>query len=235
MLSILERTSLPQKLVFNFISSPELYHMKKIILIFIGFISISVSCMAQTEKGNILLGGYAYLSTFKSTGMDGRATYFGINPTAGIFLADNLVIGTGLGYVNSSYPINIIYEEEMIIDRSKANAVSVSPFGRYYVGITPQIKFFGQLEAAVNWKNIKASDTEVKMGEKDRKSTFYSAALSPGFAIFPSKRIGIELSFNGFQFTKQRWKKEGVTTSDSRSFSFGSDFFNPRLGIQFYL
>lgn len=203
--------------------------MKKIVLIFIGLISISVSCMAQTEKGKILLGGYAYFNSYKGTSMTDRNTNLGINPAVGIFVTDNLVIGTGLGYVHSAYTQNLVDGGSV---RRKADAVSVSPFGRYYVGITPQLKFFGQLEAAVNWRNIKGNEA---MGEKDLKSNFYSATLSPGFALFPSKRIGIELSITGFQYAKQHWKTEEASLTDFRSFSFGSDFFNPRLGIQFYL
>ena len=203
--------------------------MKKIVLIFIGLISISVSCMAQTEKGKILLGGYAYFNSYKGTSMTDRNTNLGINPTVGIFVTDNLVIGTGLGYVHSAYTQDLVDGGSV---RRKAYAVSVSPFGRYYVGITPQLKFFGQLEAAVNWRNIKGNEV---IREKDLKSNFYSATLSPGFALFPSKRIGIELSITGFQYAKQHWKTEEATLTDFRSFSFGSDFFNPRLGIQFYL
>ena len=206
--------------------------MKKIVLIFIGLISISVSCMAQPAKGKILLGGYANFNTYKGTSMTGRNTNLGINPTVGIFVTDKLVIGTGLGYVHSAYTQNLVDGEEIGSVRRKAYAVSLSPFGRYYVGITPQLKFFGQLEAAVNWRNIKGNEAT---GEKDLKSNFYSATLSPGFALFPSKKIGIELSITGFQYAKQHWKTEEATLTDFRSFSFGSDFFNPRLGIQFYL
>nr|WP_068402563.1 hypothetical protein [Pedobacter cryoconitis] len=185
--------------------------------------------MAQTEKGKILLGGYANFNTYRGGSITDRNTYLGINPTVGIFVTDNLVIGTGLGYVHSAYTQNLVDGGSV---RRKAYAVSVSPFGRYYVGITPQLKFFGQLEAALNWRNIKGSET---MGEKDLKSNFYSATLSPGFALFPSKKIGIELSITGFQYAKQHLKTDEASLTDFRSFSFGSDFFNPRLGIQFYL
>lgn len=203
--------------------------MKKIILTFIGLLSISVSCMAQTEKGKILLGGYANFNSFKGTGMTNRSTSLRINPTVGIFVTDNVVIGTGLGYVHTGYTQNLVDGGEIGSVRRKAYVVSVSPFGRYYVGITPQFKFFGQLEASANWRNIKASDADAAKGEKDFKSNFYTAALSPGFALFPSKKIGIELSFSGFQFSRDK------SIGDFQSFSFGSDFFSPRLGIQFYL
>lgn len=209
--------------------------MKKIVLIFIGLISISVSCMAQTAKGKILLGGYAYFNSLKVEGRPGTGTGFGINPVSGVFIADNLVIGTGVGYIHSSYPQANVSETEVSYTQRKAHAISVNPFGRYYVGITPQIKFFGQLEASANWQTIKGSDAKGSMDNKDAKSNFYSASLSPGFAIFPSKKIGVELSFNGLEFSKQRWKSEGITTSDSKTISIGSNFFNPRLGIQFYL
>lgn len=209
--------------------------MKKIVLIFIGLISISMSCMAQTEKGKILLGGDVYFKTRKVANTPGRNSDFGINPMVGFFVTDNLVIGAGLGYKHISYPQNNVIDEVESYTQRKAYILKVNPFGRYYVGITPQLKFFGQLEAAVNWRNIKASDADAARGKEDFKSNLYTAALSPGFALFPSKKIGIELSFSGFQFSKDDYKNERATTTDSRSFSFGSNFFSPRLGIQFYL
>jgi hypothetical protein len=209
--------------------------MKKIISILIALTVISGSSMAQTEKGKVLLGGYLDFSSMKVNNESKSRTNFGINPTAGFFISDNLVIGTGVGYAYSSYPQNNGTNGTVVIYQQHENSVKISPFGRYYVGITPQIKFFGHLEASVNWVKFKADGPPGKVIEDSNiKSNFYSTSLSPGFAIFPSKKIGIELSFSGLYFSKQNWKSQDAK-SDTRSFGIGSDFFNPRLGMQFYL
>jgi len=210
--------------------------MKRIISIFIALTAISVSSMAQTEKGKVLLGGYFDFSTTKKNNETKSITNFGINPTAGFFVSDNLVIGTGVGFTHSSYPQNDVINDINTVYQQKTNSIRISPFGRYYVGITPQIKFFGHLEASVNWSKFKADGLPGKVIEDSNiKSNFYSVSLSPGFAIFPSKKIGIELSLSGFYFSKQNWKSQDVKISGDKTFGFGSDFFNPRLGIQFYL
>lgn len=210
--------------------------MKRILSIFIALTAISVSSMAQTEKGKVLLGGYFSFSNFKNNGETKSSTNFAINPTAGVFITDNLVIGAGVGYSYSSYPINQEINGVASVEKMTTNGVRISPFGRYYVGITPQLKFFGHLEASVNWLKSKA-DVQDKLlySYTNAKTNLYGASLSPGIAVFPSRKIGIELSISGFYFSKQNSTAQDVKVSESKTFGFGSDFFNPRLGMQFYL
>jgi len=212
--------------------------MKRIILFFIALTAISANSMAQTEKGKVLLGGYLDFSTQKKNNQTKSIVNFGVNPTAGFFIADNLVIGTGIGYTHTRYPQNQIdpLTNKNTESIQKANSIKISPFGRYYVNITPQLKFFGHLEASVNWIELKSDVPDKSIDNySNRKSNFYSASLSPGMAVFPSKRIGIELSLSGFYFAKQDWKFQDVKVNGYKNFGFGSDFFNPRLGVQFYL
>ena len=167
-----------------------------------------------------------------------RSTDFYINAVGGFFISDNLAVGTGVGYGHASYPQNFINSgtNRSTEYEQRSTIFSISPFGRYYVGVTPQIKFFGHLSASINSLTLKA---DIPAGEEARytsgKSNFYSASLSPGIAIFPSKKIGIELSLSGFYFSKQKWKYPEVGETNYRTFGFGSDFFHPRLGMQFYL
>ncbi|MBB6272646.1 hypothetical protein HDF26_003103 [Pedobacter cryoconitis] len=212
--------------------------MKRIVLFFIALTAISANSMAQTEKGKVLLGGYLDFSTQKLNSEPKSRVNFGINPTAGFFISNNLVIGAGLRYMHSSYPQS---EINPLTNKSndyvqKSNGIALSPFGRYYIGITPQLKFFGQLQASAEWTKFKADVPEnTVIDYSNMKSNFYSASLSPGLAIFPSKRIGIELSLSGFSYSDQKFKHKGEKFSENRNFSLSSDFFNPRLGMQFYL
>ncbi|MGY0040851.1 outer membrane beta-barrel protein [Pedobacter sp. NJ-S-72] len=210
--------------------------MGKIVSFFIALIAISFSCMAQTEKGKVLVGGYTYISSFRPTNnVTKYTTDVVISPTVGIFVAKNLVIGTGIIYSYRDYHSN--YETNLGIRdyKYKTNGIGFAPFGRYYIDLTPQVKFFGHLNASVNWLKYKTTDLSGKEEEQNTKGKVYSAALAPGFAVFPSKRIGIELSITGFQFTKNDLEFTKNNSYHTESFNFGSDFFNPRLGIQFYL
>lgn len=74
-------------------------------------------------------------------------------------------------------------------------------------------------------------------GAKLGKSTQIGVALSPGFAFFPSKKVGIELALNGLSYTNLRVKDADDRTVKGSGYdnvSFGTNFFAPKLGIQFH-
>ncbi|QNK61803.1 hypothetical protein H7F33_14745 [Pedobacter sp. PAMC26386] len=210
--------------------------MKKTAVIFIAFIAISTSCIAQTEKGKIFLGGSFEISSKKSGIITKNSTSFGVNPNIGFFVANNLVIGTGIGFVHSNLqPIISPNPNVSWSMGSKSDVINVRPFARYYVTLTPAIKFFSEAGVLMNWRKSRSIDRDGTVSPEKLSSNFYSAALSPGFAVFPSKKIGIELMFTGFQFLKQNDEYQKDVKSHFKSFNIGADFFNPRLGLQFYL
>ena len=109
--------------------------MKKLILSIVALSSLTLASYAQTEKGKFILGGTALYETSKSDAANANsAENLNLVPNLGYFVSDNFAIGTGIGYsfskaaVASATGIN--------------NAVIVSPFGRYYAGLSDQFKFF---------------------------------------------------------------------------------------------
>ena len=196
--------------------------MKKVLFIAaIAFTAFTAS--AQTEQGNIVLGGTAQFQTQKAK-VDGAESRddFAIVPMIGYFVQQNLAIGTGIGV-----------EQTKFTSGAKSTAVVVEPFARYYKGLgSEQFKFFGQLSVPMTFGNDKNADGDKVGGENS-----IGVALSPGFAFFPTKKFGIELGFSGIQFESTVEKDadgDKIDNSGSNRFSIGADFFSPRIGLQFY-
>ena len=84
---------------------------------------------------------------------------------------------------------------------------------------------------------VKATDVNGKSGDKVGTSTSVGVALSPGFAYFPTKKIGIEFALNGASFDSYTVKDandDKIEGAGSEEFSIGTNFFAPRIGIQFH-
>ena len=195
--------------------------MKKALLIVaVAFASLTAS--AQTEQGKILVGGTVNFNSSKSDADDAEATNsLTIQPVIGYFVAENIAVGTGIGYQYTKLPSD-----------AKSDAIVVSPFGRYYKSISDQFKFFGQLSVPMAFGTNKNSD-----GDKLSSSTSIGVALSPGFAFFPAKKFGIEFAFRGISYNKVTVEDADgneVEGAGSSTFNIGANFFNPQIGFVFH-
>ncbi|HEY1061120.1 MAG TPA: outer membrane beta-barrel protein [Daejeonella sp.] len=204
--------------------------MKKLILSIVALSSLTLASYAQTEKGKFILGGTALYETSKSDAANANsAENLNLVPNLGYFVSDNFAIGTGIGYsfskaaVASATGIN--------------NAVIVSPFGRYYAGLSDQFKFFGQASVPMAFGTVKAVDANGDAGAKAGTSTSFGVALSPGFVYFPTKKLGIELALKGISYNNLKVKDANdndVKGAGREDFSFGTNFFAPQIGVQFH-
>ncbi|MBB6500022.1 outer membrane beta-barrel protein [Pedobacter cryoconitis] len=214
--------------------------MKKILFVLVASLAISASCTAQTEKGKMLLGGAIWFRSAKSSYSQKKSTFINVMPNVGYFIADNLAIGGGIGYLHHNDPAKLYPGYPTWTPAIKSNNFSISTFGRYYIGLTPEIKFFSQLSGSIDMQQSKYTDESGNPITDRLKNRVYDVSLSPGFAIFPSRKIGIELSFTGFQYRKGNGKyppdpnKNEVSEVHFRSFDLGANFFTPHLGVQFY-
>lgn len=201
--------------------------MKKLLLSLVAVSALAFSTQAQTEKGKIIVGGNATFNTNKSDADGAKSnTSFKIVPSVGYFVSDNIAVGTGVGYS---------YDKE--VGKFENQAFVVSPFGRYYANLSESFKFFGQLSVPMEFGTAKAVDAAGKVGEKVGTSTNIGVALSPGFAFYPTKRIGIEFGINGLSYNNTRYENadgDKIKGAGSDSFDLGANFFKPNLGIQFH-
>jgi len=199
--------------------------MKKLLLSLVAVSALAFTTQAQTEKGKIMLGGNVGFSSSKVETANKSDFSFSVVPSAAYFISDNIAIGTGVGYT---------YNKE-VSDLNLNQAFKVAPFGRYYVGLSDQFKFFGQLSVPMSFGNDKVLDADGNTGAKTATTTNIGVNIAPGFAFFPTKKIGIEFSVNGLGYNNLSAKNE--TTGNkitTNSFGLEANTFAPKLGVQFH-
>src|SRR5690606_30527667 len=111
--------------------------------------------------------------------------------------------------------------------KTQVGEFSAAPFARLYKG-NGNFKFFGQVSVPMGWGNSKSD------GDKLGTSARYGVEVAPGFAFFPTEKIGIELSVRGLYYQNTTLKPEGGDDVTSNSFGLDASSFAPRLGLQFY-
>ena len=191
--------------------------MKKLFLTFSAAIALTFAAQAQTDKGTVILGGNVSYDNVKVKDADAERQSFAIQPTVGYFVSDNFAIGAGIGYGFS--------KDE---NDSKTSAFTVAPTARLYKG-DGDFKFFGQLSVPMAWGTNKQGDT--KLGT----TSDYGVELAPGFAYFPTSKVGIELSVRGLYYQSSTFKAEGSDAkTTTNSFGLNANSLAPRLGVQFY-
>lgn len=196
--------------------------MKKLFLTLTAAIAVTFAANAQTEKGKTILGGNVSYDYTKVKDADVEGHSLNVLPAVGFFVSDNFAVGTGIGYG---------YEENTSLasafEGNKLSAFSVSPFARWYKG-EGDFKFFGQLSVPMAWGTAKEGDT--KLGNTES----YGVAVSPGFAYFPTSKIGIEFSVRGLYYQNTSLKPEEGEKVSSNSFGLNANSLAPSIGIQFY-
>ena len=209
--------------------------MKKLLLSLLAVSALAFTTQAQTEKGNFMLGGNVEFNSSKTDGNPKSNIDFSVIPSAGYFIANNIAVGTGIGYqFSKDYTYTTINPATGF--STKTSAFVVSPFVRGYKGINDQFKFFGQSSVPMSFGNTKAGDVNGDNFTKVSKNNNVGVALSPGFAFFPSKKFGIEFSVNGISYNDYNAKDgNGNDNGGSKNFNIGANFFAPKIGVQFYL
>ena len=199
--------------------------MKKLLLSLVAVSALAFSTQAQTEKGKFMLGGNVGFNTTKVDGANKSDLSFKVIPSVGYFVSDNFAIGTGVGYTY----------DKTVSKKILSQAFEVAPFGRYYVGLSDQFKFFGQLSVPMSFGNNKVLDADGNSGAKIASTTNIGVNVAPGFAFFPTKKIGIEFSVNGLGYANSSIKDEATGNKvKANGFGLDANTFSPNLGVQFH-
>ncbi len=193
--------------------------MKKLLLTLTAAAAVTFAANAQTEKGKTILGGTVSYDYSNVKDVDGSEQSFSIIPSVGVFVSDNVAVGLGIGYTWG--------QEDNGVDKVKVGEFSAAPYARLYKG-DGDFKFFGQLSVPMGWGTSKQNDDKLFSSER------YGVELAPGFAYFPTEKIGIEFSVKGLYYQNTTLKPEGGDNVSSNSFGLDASSFAPRIGIQFY-
>jgi hypothetical protein len=86
--------------------------------VFLALLFLSIQASAQLDKNTMMAGGSLVFNKYTPKGGGTSTTYFLYNPNFGYFVADNFVVGAGIGF--NAYG-------------SGNNIVHFSPYLRYFV------------------------------------------------------------------------------------------------------
>ncbi len=118
-------------------------------------------------------------------------------PTIGVFLNDNIAIGSSLGYSYDS--------EERIIGRLQPvkqyrveNIFSINPFARYYFGNRPAW-FFAEANAGLGFGAFIVQVQDEKI--YDFVTFRLNLMISPGFYYYVRENLSLEAKFGFLSYT----------------------------------
>ena len=136
-----------------------------------------LAAVAQTEKGSTMVGGSLVLQTGKDV------SNFTLNPSVGVFAANNFALGAEL---------NLSFSKA---GETKINSVGIGPFSRYYFGKTETKPF---AITSFNWLN-----NTTKSGGNEVSTNGFNFLLGMGFAAFVNETVAVE-GISGYNYSKYK-------------------------------
>lgn len=180
---------------------------KKLLTTLVALFAISVSMVSAQQKGDFYVGGNLGLSTSSAIiqGESVTATEFAIQPNVGYFVADNLMVGLGIGYSVTG-------------GDGATHLLTVGPKLSYFVPVCDKLYYTPSLDILFCYA---ASDGYGVPG-------FGLGLNIVGFEYRPTKRIGLSASVLSFDYAML--SKEGITLN---TIDFGLTL-SPNIGLKFY-
>lgn len=143
--------------------------------------------IAQTEKGRWTVG--AQVGNFQYSTQNGYSAFSGsISPSVGYFVANNLVVGTGIPF---SYSKNH-YRNPNGDVHNRNTSVGLSPFVQYYFG-TAKLKPYIGLSYS-----YQKSDQRTEQDYQTLKSAGFTSSVTPtvGVAYFINRSVALNAGLN---------------------------------------
>lgn len=204
--------------------------MKTFLFSLVFLLAVASIGNAQTEKGRLTVG--AQIGSFSYQNQNGgRNISVSISPSAGYFIADGLVIGTGipLSIVNGKNTDDNSYYSY----KNKSSTIGLAPFIRYFVG---KNKLKPYLSVAYSYSKLTLSNTSNSQNgpsSYDGKGKITSFVPTIGLAYFISQNLGLTIGLNyniNHQDQEINYTFSGnppsttVNNSDTKSVSLGVGF-----------
>lgn len=206
----------------HLIKSKTLF-MKKFSILALALLA-TVAMQAQNKKGNWLVGtsiggtsisfGNSESGTVGSTNIsksDYNSFNFGIYPTLGYYVSDNVVIGTyfNIGFYSSKYDNSNNYSSNTSTSKSSYVSFGLSPYGRFYFGDN---KGKGMPWAEVNagisfypgYKGEYTPSTGTGYKYEYQKYHPLNGGVKVGYEHFINSNIGIQY-FVGYNYSNYKY------------------------------
>lgn len=196
--------------------------MKKLLLTLSAVAVLGLVANAQTEKGKFMLGGQVSYQGQSIKDSDAKSNEFSIIPNVGYFVADNIAVGTGIGY---SWAEN----KNTANTKNTNSSFVLAPFGRMYSNNEGPVKFFGQLTVPMAW------GTQEVNGDKTATTANYGVELAPGVAYFPTSNLGIEFKVRGLFYNNGSTTDEATDAKTTvNSYGLNVNSLAPTVGVTFH-
>jgi hypothetical protein len=147
--------------------------MKQLLYSFCLLLSLNV--LAQTDKGDLLLGGSLGFQTGEGSNS------FNFDPNVGFFVGDNFAIGGKLSFQSSK------------LGALNTSTFGLGPFARYYFGSTSTKPF-----AVTEFDFL---STSFKTNGQKTTSSGFGWLIGLGFAAFINESIAVE-GVSGYNYAK---------------------------------
>ncbi len=216
--------------------------MKK--LLFAGAVALFGLSNAQIKTGTLYLSGQAGYSQEKNNNTDDKLQNFSIIPTVGVFIAPNIAVGTGIGYIGSraeNTDVNDLgFGIETRQSNVKADAFTARPFIRKYWTLSDKLYIFGQLEIPIeigkrtadlqlNYFDMNGYTYSQSMNI-EQKYTSFGVNIKPGLDYFINKNWTIEATIGEFGYKNIKIKDQENGTD---TFNFGLNLSSVTFGVKY--
>lgn len=173
--------------------------MKEQISIFI-LLLMPLFSFGQTDEGDKLVGGTISFGTQFVQNND-NLLFLNLNPNYGKFINDHIAAGAGL---------NLNFQKQ---SNANQTALSLLPFGRYYVGDSDVLQFYADVQAGFIYQRISnAAGTGNSSG--------FQFNIGPGVAFFLNENVSLDF------LVSYRYIRLDEFTIDKRlSFNFGFQIY----------
>jgi hypothetical protein len=204
------------------------------ILILLGMFTLSAATVsAQTNKGDVLVGGAFYCNTVDATtttpnvNNEVKSLNLAGNIFGAYFIADNLATGIGIGFGKSSSTNN--YQPLVLTDVQ--TSFSLELITRYYYLNTDLIKLWAGL--GVRYGMGKYDDNYYNVDEQGNPFADYitddistlSIGIGPGASVMLTPKLAFEIYLGSIGYSKYKIDREDDTYSYDGS-SFGISLAN---------
>jgi outer membrane protein len=184
---------------------------------------------AQTEKGNILIGGETKLNfsssnpKFESDDSNadlGRTTTLDFSPQIGFFVIDGLALGMEL-------PIMYSLDKSESEDKYTSTSIAFTPFIRYYFG---KGKLKPYLHGDVGFGNLKMKYEEKLLATtSESTASLFLYEMGGGLAVFLNDKVSLDI---GIAYASQSLTPKEDNDNNFKSITSG---FEAGIGIVFML
>ncbi len=203
-------------------------------------VTLSLQCVAQMSKGNVMVSGTIGITKEKQKVKKGTQTTdgpvqsgFELKADGFYFLYNYLAVGAGLGYTSSysrSYT-NLPYTE----DKTTQSTFGIKPIVQYYVINSGNFGVFAEAGVELSFGAKEKYEKFSTIEETTNYSLFsYSFGLSPGMHYFVTDKIGLTVYTGFFGYTSIRetqneTPEDIISITNKPNFSF--DLKNVSFGI----